>query len=427
MFDGRSRTKSDRVEPIDSYMGTVEGDNFIPIHQLTNWGAHETLYESILDIKERFSKDGRYPDHPVRHFRCKGGMLQMDDYKVRSTARPDLLYYSTVGYRPKITYAGGMPSYDTVPVVPVPLLDELAYNAMRRFADDIQQQASLLNFLYELKDFKNLLGPIRGLISRLFTDWSNKPGLTWEFAMKPFIEDVMKIVGSFKYVKKRIEFLKKFNGQTTDVSYTSDSVPDRMGWSPQSPIDSEFGPDWDPKQAKGYVTAFKCTFRAHAKIRINAKFLDSLSREVDAYASALGIGSLFDWLKAGYKAFPFSWLIDFFFKTNRLLDKLDVSQFSDLGSSPIEVLTTTWSLKKVVDFDYYSKLPDSGAFVRAGRYSFLEYSRDPGLPFDTDGNSWLRFQSLLSNRDMLLILVQILLPGFNDLTRKGRKKRKLLV
>jgi hypothetical protein len=130
---------------------------------------------------------------------------------------------------------------------------------------------------------------------------------------------------------------------------------------------------------------------------------------------AIGLQTIFQWIKAGYKAIPFSWLIDFFVKTKRFMDLFNVGVFSDLGYAPIEVISSAWSLKTDATIECWTH--DHPSFdapyspIRlVGIYQVKSFFRGPGLPLSGEGG-WLRYHSLSDNLSMLAILLQILFPG----------------
>lgn len=364
-----------------------------------SWAALD--HAEIMADEYDSPKVGLWKDHFCSHSKIEG---------TTELVRP---WYpgGSISYRPKTFrwYASESQIMAVVPAIPAELLDELAYAALEKFKDDISEEGSLLNFLYELKDFGGL---IQGFLTSLRSFLLNfsKPGLSWEFFIKPFIEDLQKIFGVFAKVKRRIEFLKKNNGKTVQLNHTVKDVQDRMDYLLFVTPNPVLGTLTLPlPQAGCHVEDVKITFRAHAIVKIDCKGLDRWDRQLDAYVEALGFRTLFQWIKAGYKAIPFSWLIDWAVKTNRIFDQLKTPVFGGIGDSPIKVLTTSHSIRtscKVVLWgDEYHDGPRE-----VGRYSVKRYRRAPGLPFS--GGGVLRYHDLSENASMLAILLQILLPGF---------------
>lgn len=348
-------------------------------------------------------KMGLWKDHFCSHSKIEGSTELVKPWYPGGTIRyvPKTFYW----------YASKSQIMAVVPSVPAELLDELAYVALEKFKDDISEEGSLLNFLYELKDFGGL---IQGFLTSLRSFLLNfsKPGLSWEFFIKPFIEDLQKIFGSFAKVKRRIEFLKKHNGKTVQLNHTVKDVQDRMDYLLFVTPNPVLGTlNFPLPQAGCHVENVKITFRAHAIVKIDCKGLDRWDRQLDAYVEALGLRTLFQWIKAGYKAIPFSWLIDWAVKTNRIFDQLKTPVFGGIGNDPIKVLTTSHSIRtscKVVLWgDEYHDGPR-----QVGEYKVKSFRRAPGLPFS--GGGVLRYHDLSENASMLAILLQILLPGFGS-------------
>lgn len=344
-----------------------------------------------------------YNDHACRHTRIEGSTSQVQGWTEGS-----------IEYIPKRFYWAA-PAADIegcIPSIPIEVLDELAYSALQKFTTDIEAEGSLLNFLYELKDFGSLISGFFHSLGR-FLEWFSKPGLSWQFAIKPFMDDLVKLFGIFQKVKRKIEFLKKNNGKIVQLNYTRKGVEELIPPWPYLIFgvqDSDY-PFPRPRAFCG-CRSVKYTFRAHAKVKINCKGLDRFDRQLDAYMKALGIGGLFQWIQAGYKAIPFSWLIDFFFKTNRIFDSLKTSAFADLGYNSLEVISSSHSIKMEAEVwlhgkEYYWQ-PGDG--TKVGTYKVKSFSRGPGLPLSGEGG-WLRVHSLSDSLSMLAILIQILLPG----------------
>lgn len=365
--------------------------------------------ESFADQYDAPRNGGVWIDHACNHIRVSGGAYHVGTW---------FLDPHTVGYEPDRKW---LTSYEEVssqvPGIPSWLLDNLAYSALQTFTTDIEQEGSLLNFVYELKDFEGLLSFFYGLFSRLRTlaasllqlliEWGAKPGLTWEFAIKPFIEDLIKFAGLYYKVKRKIEFLKKSNGKVVTLNYNRKDVQELWSWTPEEPSILDNFPG--VPHTLPYCVELKQTFRAHAKVKINCKYLDRADRQLDAIAKALGIASIFQWIHAGFDAIPFSWLFSFLFRMNRFWDLMKTSTFADPGYSPLEVITSSHSIKIEAKVLLFGKKPNQLS-EEAGSYQFKSYYRGPGLPFSGEGG-FFNIHSISQNASMLAILFQIIFPG----------------
>lgn len=346
-----------------------------------------------------------YSDHACDHTRIEG---------TSELVKP-FWHGGSIVYVPKTFYWYASPESIRAAVPPIPssLLDELAYAALEKFKDDIEEEGSLLNFIYELKDFAGLIGAFSSLVHRLF-EFFSKPGLSWSFAIKPFLEDLQKLFGVFEKVKRRIEFLKKNNGKVVDLNYTRKGVESQMDDIILFLLldnSCDMGALSLPLPlATPHLRDVKITFRAHAKVKIDCTGLDRFDRQLDAYVEALGLRTLFQWLKAGYKAIPFSWLLDFFVRTGRIFDLTKTPVFGGIGSEPIKVLSTTHSIKVEAEVWLFGKEYHEPTQTVVGKYKVKLYKRSPGLPF-SGGDGILRYHDLSENLSMLAILLQIILPG----------------
>lgn len=367
------------------------------------------LSESMADFVEAHSKSKRYPDHPVAHAKAGGSAVMIPNWRhrFRRDENSSWEYGPMMGFIPSIGFAVyGDHVISKTPEVPSWLLDEFAWSASERFRDDLQAQGSILNFFAELKDFKTLFGNLKGILGRIhqfILESGGKPLLAVKFAIQPLIEDIQKFLGTAEYLKKRIEYLEKYDGQIIEVSYGVKDVAGRMGWSPETPPSEAPSEPWEPTEVVLAVTKWDCVFNAHASIRIDCKGVKRIGKQLDALMHALGVGSFFQWLEALYKGIPFTWLIDFNFPMKRFWAKTDVSVYAN-----IEVLSTTSSLRSKCTVEAYGFL--GGVRVSAGTYQSKMYWRKSGLPFDTNGFG-LRSHSLTDNVDMLAILAVILAPG----------------
>jgi hypothetical protein len=367
------------------------------------WGTYSrfSMAETFYDQYEAPKPGYAFPDHSCRHERIRGQTKNIGTWETTPLTggfEPDRRWIVT-----EVDVSG------CVPLVPPVVLDNIAYSAMKSFITDINEEGSLLNFIYELKDFGPLIGAISGLFSRILS-FVGKPGLTWEFALKPLIEDAQKFVGLFAKVKKKLEFLAKFDGQETILNYNDKHVEDHFEWESNFSDPNEYGGYGFPPIGYCRITNLDITVRCHARVQIRCRGIKDTLRHLDAYMKAFGVASIIQWAIAIYKGIPFSWLFDFIFRTNRILDKLQTSVFGEFGQSPITVLSTTHSVRTRAIVEIWGKKPQSNAEV-VGSYSVHRFSRGPGLPYSQAGGSILRYHSLAENASMLAILLQILFPS----------------
>jgi hypothetical protein len=239
------------------------------------------------------------------------------------------------------------------------------------------------------------------------------------------IEDLTKFFGALHKVKRKLEFLEKFDGKETILNYNAKHVEKRMNWAPEEPVSGQTWPF--PPLTIPYCSDLEITVRCHARVQIRCRGIRDALRRLDAYMKAYGVGSIIQWVIAFWKGLPFSWLFDWIFKTNRLFAALNTSTFGEYGLSPITVLTTTHSIRVSATVKIWALLPGPYSPKIVGTYKVKRYSRAHGLPYDLGVGSIFRFHNLVDSTSMLAILLQILLPGFawKRIFRKFKKWRWL--
>jgi hypothetical protein len=276
-------------------------------------------------------------------------------------------------------------------------MDDFGARAASHHITAVKETGSIINFIIELKDMctlniKKITGFLRRIdaASKSFFEHLRLTGslwLAWNFAWKPFWNDIKGFIDTVKAARKRLDWLRKRNHIPTKVKYREG--PRTFNWKSDAsvtyPALSEPGPGPDvgefPFIADILTSEFDCQMQlmlsSHAWVRwdIDDAFLDVFWGLGMVIAQ---MQRLYNPVSIAWEALPFSWLIDWFLSTRTKLSALalSLSPFKDA-----ELLGSAWSMKGSILFESKINCPLPSPYQHdysAGKYSF--YCRQPGYP-----------------------------------------------
>lgn len=284
-------------------------------------------------------------------------------------------------------------------------LDDSSALAEDFFRTSVQDNASLINFLLELITLCE--GNIRGLNSlwkKFQAAWSSflriikstgNYWVAWNFAMKPFVSDLIAFLETYKRAEKRLKWLRKHNHtdfklhyrrQPVEVSGTY--VPVDQSWFVGDPEDPETEGLPEPTGWQGFFVDYEGLSRFSSWAWVRLDIPDYL---LDDFASAMGMimmimNGVYNPVKIIWEAIPFSWLIEWF--TNKRTELL--KELASLSPIPnMEIRGVGFSVKTVIVKMrvYASVTSEPVQEIDIGNLQYRRFSRRPGLPYGELGLS----------------------------------------
>jgi hypothetical protein len=209
--------------------------------------------------------------------------------------------------------------------------DDWKYHAFSKFTVQFPPEMSLANSLFELKnglkEFVPLMEDLKQSIAGNF--------LKFKFGVMPVIKDIRDSLNVWDKFSKRMSFLQDTRGKTfrkhsrfkvekdaTDLTFEYDwwHIPDPalLPPVPNPLLDKAY-------YAHDTFTTYRCeTLQAEwwlvGIISNMIGEMDSLSRQADAFGRVLGLSNL---PKIAWNAAKWTWIIDWFVDTDKILDKFD--------------------------------------------------------------------------------------------------------
>lgn len=270
---------------------------------------------------------------------------------------------------------------------------DLCFEAWTKLKTQVPTEVELLNFIYELKDFKELghsLAKAKGISGKhsvqVLTDplkgkkqkvrkaakAVNDTFLSYNFMWAPFVGDLIKLTQVADGVAKRMAFLRKTRGKEVTVKFTkpdcyinSDLLAHNTIW--------ENG-DWDEYHI---MTKYQCDFNVTCKLYQDLEGLDDAWADLRATFAALGINNP---AKAVWQALPFSFLVDWVAPFGKWLERAAIQPFK--GTWNVYDITTSARERCEIEHRLTSK-PGSSVSLSdtlMTRVSIDRYLRLIGLP-----------------------------------------------
>lgn len=269
----------------------------------------------------------------------------------------------------------------------------LCAKALSKQLTQVPAKISLINFVVELKDFKDIihafskipkklqaaqLAKSRALLGLKFSVNKKLPKkiakagidsfLSWNFQWAPFIGDLQTLttVGDSAY--KRLDYLIKTNNKVVPVRFIAEDCYTHPSLG-QTVHSKTFG-----SSAHRYVLrAYTCDFHSTWQLFHNLKELQDSLSGLRAVFATLGLNNP---IKAAWNAIPFSFLVDWVGPIGDWLERAAVQPYT--GDWVISDCSSSIRETYIIDF-FVDNYPDSKTtLVESVRVD--NYVRLPGLP-----------------------------------------------
>jgi len=300
------------------------------------------------------------------------------------------------------------------PFQETPTYRNLCVAAFSKQITQVPAKISLYNFIYELKDFKEL-GKSLSKIPKLLKEQSlarhvnlvkkhkkslplvaAKSGvdtfLSWNFQWAPFIGDLQTLtkVGADAY--KRLDYLIKTQGKSVTVHFVKDDCYEHPSVGTDV-LSMTFGNNVHRYRLRSYECKFTSTWRIFNNLR---DLKDALAGLKAVYAT-LGLNNP---LKAAWNAIPFSFMLDWVGPIGSWLEKAAAQPFS----GEWEISEVTSSTHEVYYIDFYSDTisPPSSTLMQSVMVD--RYTRLDGLPFTLGA---LDFSQLTDTQQKLALAIPL--------------------
>lgn len=236
--------------------------------------------------------------------------------------------------------------------------------AYTSFTDQVPTQVDIVNFGFETSQIRDLVPKIE----KSFSKTAAGAYLGWKFGIKPMISDLRKLHELTGYIARRLAWLRSTFGQRVRLGYSTEfslSLSDYVIYA--DPNDSAIFARLTP-------VAQRNLFRAGGFLTHRLSGLDDVTAEAFALSAALGTQNP---LAVLWEAIPFSFVVDWFAKVQKLVATLKIQPFH--GEYHLEMVSH--SIKSSVVYrlkqgqHYPSVVVDDLGVLLAERYE-----RVPGLP-----------------------------------------------
>lgn len=263
-------------------------------------------------------------------------------------------------------------------------IDRLAVDAWRKILQRIKPtDASIVNFLLELEDLKQVLGPLLAAIkatdkrdfnaARATAQLLAGGYLAFEFGLKPFLIDTGRLAQTLQRVEARLQQINAEISKETTEHYrvTIEGPPSERKLKVAESLYGSFGYHHYRLWRQDVVMPAEFTFTL--KFKFQWKSLSSARRLVDFVLGSLGVANP---LAIAWEAIPYSFLVDYFIGIGDLIDgafKGDVEPYH------VIVTDACYSLKQEIrsqyDLFYDTTLHEAPVVISTRRYE-----RIVGLP-----------------------------------------------
>jgi len=257
------------------------------------------------------------------------------------------------------------------------VLRDFSLKAAGQFKSQIPEQVSLANFIYELKEFKDLFPKLKEL--SLKKDALKNAGgnyLRYDFGWKPFIGDLEKLANLINEVTKRIEYLKSQNGKTRVLKARKQKAYEISDTIPGPPASGPWGssPSLESvHQNYEWERSHTTSLYASTTLFQYLEGLDDANTMWRALFASLGFNSPGAIL---WNALPFSFVLDWMIPVGDWLSLFSIEpfmgawHFSDVCLTSKEV--TTLKL-------FYLGGPTTQVREHIGTWKIVRYDRSLGL------------------------------------------------
>jgi hypothetical protein len=269
-------------------------------------------------------------------------------------------------------------------VLPDGVLAFQSRRALDTILTQIPERISIANFLWELKD------GVRSLLPRLVHGLGAYGGawLWWNFAALPLVRDLMALLTLVADVNKRLDYLRKVNGQTVTVNYRGhwSGYNDYSGdaWEAQIAAHND---EWNPSEVQNDFGLWRISwdeFDFSLQARVNYDLdLKGADAFMAAMCAALG---LLNPAQIVWNAIPYSFVVDWLTNVSEWLENnIDVAQPFE---GTIRMLGCNHSIKRRTLFEHWALTSNRNTAEMYGRTLVRAYHRRAGIfggQIDTEG------------------------------------------
>lgn len=297
---------------------------------------------------------GRRPPGPCQHLKIDKTYINQDyTYTNGSVAvltenpdyqsLPDSINggLSPTGSRTNPNDNGGWSAILFADFLNTPRFADLCFEAWTKLKTQVPAEVSVLNFIYELKDF----GPLAKSLSKIpksvrdsklgqtFADPLKGKGkirksakavnntfLSYNFMWAPFVGDLQKLTTVSDSAAKRLDFLRKTRKKEVTVRFNKVDCY----VNPLLNVPQERGIQSDDWKRTFTLTKYQCDFIVTCKLYQDLEGLDDAWAGLRATIATLGINNP---VKAAWAAVPFSFLADWVAPIGKWLERAAVQPF----------------------------------------------------------------------------------------------------
>lgn len=314
----------------------------------------------------------------------------LDDYSIRLTGLHPFTWGVIEGYNDGGAHGytineghpnrnGLIPSsqevIDTVAQLPQGPVHNLCIAASNKFIQQVPTAVSILNFLIELKDFKEFASGLRELLKLISHKGPknlkellkgsgkalNSAYLEQNFNIAPFLSDIAKLINIVSTVDNRLKFLKDTRGRNVQVHFLRQDIVDRFPDFVRTFSSSYPGSRLSSICANGHVDlvldSYSINFSATCTLYQNLIGLDDGLAFWRGLWAALGVNNP---AKVVWNALPFSFMLDWLGPIGECLDKLAAQPFTGAW----DIFDTSHSLRTAATFIIRAHLEPGNDYYR---------------------------------------------------------------
>lgn len=238
-----------------------------------------------------------------------------------------------------------------------------ADDALMEFATQVPQEVDVFNFLLDFKEIGSLIPKIQKNLANTVSGGY----LSYQFGWLPMVDDLKKLGSITQTVAARLAWLRRTRGQRVRLGFSKElDFPN----SAQIPTLTTFAPS-----RTFTLNSSRAIFRANGTLYHNLKGLDGVEGTLRGMIAALGLNSP---SRVAWERIPFSFLVDYFARTQHIAESLTVQPFAGQWS----VSNVTHSFKLLFEADVVWKR-SSVWLVPLGTLRGERYIRGVGLPLSS--------------------------------------------
>lgn len=281
-----------------------------PSGVFTSEGVTFTYYEVSHDNVNEKPKDGLYPPSDFYHLVHRSAWYPGRP-KTYLDGPPGGVVESTIDVFPDRPTSSRLDAEALWPVVPDGLWTDLAVEAFDGWSTQIPTEISIVNFLWELREWEDLIPKFEESLSKTVAGGY----LTWEFGWKQLLQDLSTLSNLVGTVQAKIQHLREIQGRHT-----------RLGFRRNNILSIPYIRDWVDVSANQQMrlSQYRADFIATGRLYANLTDLEGEASFWRAFAVALGLANP---LKTFWNAVPFSFVVDWFSRAGSRLFNLTSNPF----------------------------------------------------------------------------------------------------